>query len=68
MKKLLAVVAIAGFMSACNDEKKTESTVTSIDSTTNLTGPSGDTSSKMMDIKLADTSKMMDKMAVTTKM
>ena len=67
MKKLVLVVAIAAFISACNDVKKTESTVTSIDSS-KLMGSTADTSSKMMDSKMADTTRMMDKMADTTKM
>jgi hypothetical protein len=33
MKKLLAIVAIAAFMTACNDEKKTDVTTTSADTT-----------------------------------
>ncbi len=67
MKKLIFVVAIAAFTSACNDEKKTGTTVTSIDSSKFMESTT-DTFSKMMDSKMADTTRMMDKMADTTKM
>ncbi|MCP9749474.1 hypothetical protein [Ferruginibacter sp. HRS2-29] len=36
MKKLLAIVAITAFMAACNDEKKTEVTVTTDSNTTKM--------------------------------
>lgn len=60
MKKLLAIVAITAFMASCNDEKKTETTVTTDTSTTKMsadttpvTAPKADTSVKVS----ADTTK-----------
>ena len=67
MKKFLAIVAIAAFMTSCNDEKKTETTVTTDTSAVKMDTKMPDTAVKM-DTKMADTSKMMDKMADTTKM
>ena len=70
MKKLLAIVAIAAFMTACNgDSTKTETTAT--DSTTKMMADTSaaakmDTTKKMMnDAKnMVDTAnKMMDKAA-----
>jgi len=36
MKKLLAIVAITAFMASCNDEKKTETTVSTDTSATKM--------------------------------
>jgi len=55
MKKLLLVLAIAGFAVACNnDSEKTEETTT--DST--MAAPATDTTQMMSDTTHADTTKM----------
>ena len=70
MKKFLAIVAIAAFMTACNDDKKTETTATSTDSVAtdaNMMSNMADSAKISMD-KMADSAKkQIDKMADSAK-
>ena len=53
MKKFLAIAAIAISLVACNDEKKTEETTVTTDTTTVLTPMTDTTVAPMMDTTMA---------------
>ena len=60
MKKLFAIVAIAAFLTACNEEVKTDSTSLSTDSLSNEANKMADSATAMMNSSADSINKMTD--------